>query len=165
MKNETGEIKIRKIRPEDNPGVEALIRFCLREYGADKPGCAWEDPDLGRFYEKYQAEKCSYWVAEEGGHILAGCGIGPVPEAAGVCELQKMYAYPEARGLGIGRKLLEQALDFAKEHYWECYLETFLSMREANAFYKKHGFESLPGPIADTGHYACDAWYRKRLHR
>ena len=30
--------------------VENLIRTCLIECGADKPGCAWSDPNLGSFF-------------------------------------------------------------------------------------------------------------------
>ena len=38
---------IREIEEKDNKDVENLIRTCLIEFGADKPGCAWTDPDLG----------------------------------------------------------------------------------------------------------------------
>ena len=31
-------MKIRKIEPKDNAEVEKLIRDCLIEFGADKPG-------------------------------------------------------------------------------------------------------------------------------
>lgn len=160
---EKEKVVIREIQKQDNKQVEALIRFCLMEYGANKPGCAWEDPDLGRFYELYQPENRCYWVAEEQGRILAGCGIGPVEKAPEVCELQKMYSYPEARGKGIGKQLLKLSLEFARKHYRKCYLETFRNMKEANAFYQKQGFRALNGPIIETEHYACDAWYIKEL--
>ena len=48
---------IREIEEKDNKDVENLIRTCLIEFGADKPGCAWTDPDLGRFFQVYQKEK------------------------------------------------------------------------------------------------------------
>ncbi|GAF17026.1 histone acetyltransferase HPA2 [Bacillus sp. JCM 19046] len=69
-------MKIRVIEEKDNVQVEQLIRTCLIEFGADKEGTAWSDPYLGDFYRVYQAEHACYWVAEEDGLIVAGCGIG-----------------------------------------------------------------------------------------
>ena len=111
---------IRKIEEKDNKAVETLIRSCLIEFGANKPGCAWTDPHLGKFYEIYQNEGCIYYVVEDNNKIIAGCGIGPVTGLDDVCELQKMYAYKEYRGTGIAQKLLELCLDFAKDKYKKC---------------------------------------------
>ena len=101
---------IREIKKRDNEEVENLIRTCLIEYGANKPGCAWSDPNLGSFFELYQAKKSKYLVVEKDNKIVAGCGIGPLVGADGVCELQKMYAFKEVRGSGIASKLLKISL-------------------------------------------------------
>lgn len=154
---------IREIEKKDNKEVENLIRTCLIEYGADKPGCAWSDPNLGSFFELYQGEKSKYWVVEKDNKVVAGCGIGPLLGANGVCELQKMYAFKEVRGSGISSKLLDISLEFARNHYDTCYLETFSNMERANSFYKKNGFISLDKPLIETEHYACDMWYLKHL--
>ena len=77
---------IREIEKRDNKQIEDLIRTCLLEFGANKPGCAWTDPDLGCFFEVYQKEKSKYWVVEEDDIIIAGCGIGPLVGADNVCE-------------------------------------------------------------------------------
>lgn len=154
---------IREIEEKDNAEVENLIRTCLIEYGADKPGCAWSDPNLGCFYQLYQNEKSKYWVVEDKGKVVAGCGIGPLVGIDDVCELQKMYAFKEVRGTGIAKKLLDISLEFAREYYKKCYIETFHNMVEANKFYKKHGFIKLEKPLIETEHYACDVWYIKDL--
>lgn len=154
---------IREIQEKDNVQVETLIRSCLLEFGANKPGCAWTDPNLGCFFQVYQGESSKYWVVEDEGRIVAGCGIGPLDGVQDVCELQKMYSYKEVRGSGIAKKLLDIALDFAKQHYKQCYLETFSNMTAANKFYNKQGFISLKEPIVKTEHYACDVWYIKVL--
>lgn len=156
-------MEIRDIEEKDNKQVEELIRTCLLEFGANKPGCAWEDPDLGKFYQVYQPDNCKYWVVEHEGKVVAGCGIGPVIGKPEVCELQKMYCLDIARGAGIAKQLLELALSFAKEHYQYCYLETFANMIAANKFYIKNGFISLDKPIIEGAHYACDRWYIKKL--
>jgi hypothetical protein len=62
---------IREIEKKDNKEVENLIRTCLIEYGADKPGCAWSDPNLGSFLELYQGEKSKYWVVEKDNKVVA----------------------------------------------------------------------------------------------
>lgn len=154
---------IREIEEKDNKQVEELIRTCLIEFGADKPGCAWSDPHLGCFFQIYQKDKSKYWVVEKNNKIIAGCGIGPLSRVHNVCELQKMYCLKEFRGSGIANKLLKLALEFAKEHYKECYLETFSNMSAANKFYKKHGFKQLDKPLIETEHYACDVWYKCTL--
>jgi putative acetyltransferase len=154
---------IREIQEKDNEQVESLIRTCLIEFGANKSGTAWEDADLGRFYQVYQNEKSKYWVVEHNGKIVAGCGIGPLTNSEDTCELQKMYALKEARGTGIANELLKISLEFAKKHYKKCYLETFSNMVAANKFYKKNNFIQLEKPIGETEHYACDVWYIKIL--
>lgn len=154
---------IREIEKKDNKEVENLIRTCLIEYGADKPGCAWSDPNLGSFFELYQRKKSKYWVVENDNKVVAGCGIGPLIGVDGVCELQKMYAFKEVRGSGIATKLLDICLEFAKKYYNKCYLETFANMERANSFYKKSGFINLEKPLIKTEHYACDMWYIKSL--
>jgi len=154
---------IREIEEKDNKEVETLIRTCLVEFGANKPGCAWSDPNLGCFYQVYQNKKSKYWVVEKDNKIIAGCGIGPLENAQNICELQKMYALKEARGTGIAQELLKISLDFAKKYYEKCYLETFNNMVAANKFYQKNGFVQLDKPIIETEHYECDVWYVKSL--
>lgn len=156
-------MKIRLIEEKDNAQVEELIRSCLLEFDANKPGCAWEDPQLGQFYQVYQPQNRQYLVVEKEGRIVGGCGIGPVAGKPSVCELQKMYCYGELRGTGIAQQLLEMSLNFAKQYYHQCYLETFENMVAANKFYIKNGFHLLDEPLVKGPHYACDKWYIKDL--
>ncbi|HEX9025551.1 MAG TPA: GNAT family N-acetyltransferase [Clostridium sp.] len=154
---------IREIEQRDNQQVESLIRTCLIEFGANKPGCAWEDSNLGCFYEVYENEKSKYWVVEDNNKIVAGCGIGLLSNTENICELQKMYSLKEVRGTGIANELLKISLEFAKKHYQKCYLETFANMVAANKFYSKHKFIQLEKPVVETEHYVCDVWYIKTL--
>ncbi|WP_249029340.1 GNAT family N-acetyltransferase [Tannockella kyphosi] len=156
-------MQIRKIEKRDNEILELIIKQCLKEYDGQKEGCAFTDPCLANLYEEYLSSDGNYWVVEELGDVLGGCGIGPVPGKAGVCELQKMYLLPQARGTGIATKLLEVALTFAKVQYQTCYIETFSNMVEANAFYAKNGFTRLEQRLVDGPHFACDVWYIKEL--
>ncbi|KNF08351.1 acetyltransferase, GNAT family [Gottschalkia purinilytica] len=154
---------IREIEKKDNERIEEVIRTCLKEFGGDREGLAWEDPELACLSEAYKDKGSRYWVVENEGEIIGGCGIGPIKKLEGVCELQKMYFLKESRGTGAANKLMKIALDFAKENYDKCYLETLSNMEAANKFYQKYDFKKLEKPIVDTGHFSCDVWYIKDL--
>lgn len=158
------EYKIREIEEKDNKDIENVIRTCLIEFGANHEGTAWADPDLGRFSEIYNKEGYKYWIVEnKEGHILGGVGIGKLDGTEDICELQKMYCLPVARGTGIAHKLINIALDYAIKYYKKCYIETLSNMVAANKFYKKYGFNKLDEPLVQTEHNACDVWYIKEL--
>ena len=152
--------RIREIEERDNDAVEQIIRTCLTEFGGNREGFAWCDPNLGRFSEVYNRPGRRYWVAEDtDGKIVGGTGIGEWPGTEDVCELQKMYCLKEARGTGIAHELMQTALKYAKLYYKRCYLETLSNMTAANKFYQKYGFQRLDRPFGNTEHYACDVWY------
>lgn len=158
------EYKIRKIEAKDNKEVENVIRTCLIEFGANHEGTAWTDPNLGRFSEIYNTDGNKYWVAEdENGKLVGGVGIGSLDGINDVCELQKMYCLPEIRGTGVSHKLMDKALEYAKQIYNRCYLETLENMIAAQKFYEKYGFERIYEPIIKTEHFACDVRYIKNL--
>ena len=152
-------VTIRPIEPRDNAGVEQLIRTCLVEFGANHAGTAWADPDLDRYAEVYSQPQTRYWVAEDSGVIVGGVGIGPLPGAYGICELQKMYCLPAYRGTGVAHRLMEEALAFAAQYYKQCYLETLSNMVAAQKFYEKYGFRRVQSPPVPTPHFACDVRY------
>ena len=155
------EIIIRPIEANDNSAMEQIIRSVLTEYGANKPGFAWQDPELSELSSVYQTLGTHYWVACTQNQVVGGCGIGKITpnDIPRLCELQKMYILPTYRGQGVGKRLLTTALAFAKQHYRWCYLETLGTMREAQQLYHKIGFSELPRPLINTEHGGCDRWY------
>ena len=156
--------RIRPIESKDNAQVEHVIRACLLEMGHNHPGCAWEDPDLGRFSEVYAPEGSAYWVAVNADdRVVGGAGIGPWPGMPDTCELQKLYLLPEARHSGLARRLMDRTMTFARERYRYCYLETFENMTAAMKLYEHYGFIYLDGPLPGAIHSTCDRWMRKDL--
>lgn len=155
------DYQIRQIMECDNAAVEDIIRSCLIEFGANHAGTAWED-DLAHFSFTYQGEGNRYWVAvDETGKVVAGTGIGRLTDT--ICELQKMYCLPEARGTGVAQRLMETALTYAKDHYAQCYLETRENMVAAKRLYEKNGFRRLKEKVVQTAHIHCDVPYIRQL--
>lgn len=156
--------RIREIEGKDDRAVEQVIRTCLIEFGANHEGTAWADPNLGCFSKVYSSDGNKYWVAEdEEGNVVGGTGIGSLEGAEGVCELQKMYCLPEARGTGIAQSLMDTALAYAAKYYEQCYLETLENMTAAIRFYEKNGFRRIFQPVGRTEHFACDVLYLREL--
>lgn len=157
--------KIREIQLNDNPKIAQVIRKILVEFGVPKVGTAYADKILDTLYEAYDTEKAIYYVIEKEGEIFGGAGIKQLDNYEGnVCELQKMYFLPEARGIGLGSKMMETCLKKAKEFGFEqCYLETLPYMEGARKLYRKAGFKDLEAPMGDTGHYSCNLWMLKDL--
>lgn len=157
--------KIREIQLKDNPKIAKVIRKILIEFGVPKVGTAYADKILDTLFEAYDTEKAIYYVIEKDGEIFGGAGIKQLDNYEGnVCELQKMYFLPEARGVGLGSKMMETCLQKAKEFGFEqCYLETLPYMEDARKLYRKVGFIDLDAPMGDTGHYSCNLWMLKEL--
>ncbi len=153
-------LKIREIKPEDNKQVAEVVRAVLVEMGVPKVGTAYEDKALNDMYQTYQNPRMNYFVLENEGKIIGGAGIAPLPGLEeSVCELQKMYFLPEARGKGFGVQMMNTCLEYAKSQQFEkCYIETLPYMENARKLYARSGFKSLDAPMGDTGHYNCTMW-------
>ncbi len=154
------DIIIRKIQPQDDAAVAALIRNVLIEHNVPKVGTAYADASLDCMFTTYSAPGTAYFVVEKQGRLIGGAGIAPLENGpADVCELQKMYFLPEARGTGTGTKMMEECLEFARsEGFKFCYLETMPYMEAAQKLYRKSGFEYLDAPMGNTGHNSCPVW-------
>lgn len=159
------QINIRPIQPEDNQTIEQVVRDVFIEMNIPKVGTAYADPQLKLMFEAYNHPRAIYFVVEKDGRIIGGAGICQLEnEDESICELQKMYFLPEARGLGLGIELMEKCLAKAKEFGFEsCYLETMPYMEAAQKLYIKVGFEYLDMPLGNTGHTSCPVWMLKKL--
>jgi len=165
MNIEANGVTIRNIEKRDNEQLAKVIRAALTEFGANKPGTVYYDETTDALFELFQTPGSVYFVAEKDGAVVGGGGIFPsagLPE--GTCELVKMYLAKEARGIGLGRKLIEKSLLFAKSAgYKNVYLETMPELKKALATYEKFGFNYLTGPVGNTGHFGCELWMLKEL--
>ena len=158
-------MNIRPISIEDNPLIATIIRSCLTEFGANKPGTVYYDKTTDHLFELFQENGAAYFIAEHDGHVVGGGGIFPSPGLpAGTCELVKMYLLPLARGMGIGATLMNKCMSKAKEiGFVSMYIETLPELKKAISVYEKFGFEYLEKPLGDTGHFGCSVWMLKSL--
>lgn len=153
-------ILIRIIQPSDNKDLASIVRNCLEEFGAARPGTVYFDPSTDRLFDVFQTKGSRYFTALSDGKIAGGAGIFPSPGLPeDTCELVKMYLSPALRGKGLGKLLIEKSLAFAKEAgYKHVYIETLPELRKAMSVYEKFGFRYLDGPMGNTGHFGCDIW-------
>lgn len=161
--NET--MQIREMEERDNQTMEQIIKRSLESFDLDIPGTAYFDPQLSSLAQYYKEQSnAKYWVAvNEQDEVVGGVGIAPFVQRTGICELQKLYITPKAQGMGLSKELMKVALDFAKEHYTHCYLETVMKLQTANLLYIKLGFQQLDKPLDCSEHNSMDAWYIKEL--
>ena len=159
------EFTIRQIQPGDNATLASIVRNALAEFGANKPGTVYFDPTTDALFELFQAPRSIYFVAEASGEIIGGGGIFPTEGLpADTCELVKMYLVPQARGKGLGKRIIERCLQFAREaDYRKVYIESLPELKQALQVYEGFGFHYLAGPLGNSGHFGCDRWMLKKL--
>jgi len=163
--NQISSPLIRNIQPTDNPQLAVIIRDTLTEFGANVPGTVYFDPTTDALFELFQTHRSAYFIAEMEGKIVGGGGIYPTEDLPqNTCELVKMYLLPEARGMGLGRRLMEQCLEAAQLNgFQQVYLETLPELKQAVKVYEKFGFEYLCAPLGNSKHFGCGLWMLKRF--
>ena len=156
---------IRPLEKKDNAAIAKVIRNVLIEHNVPKVGTAYADTSLDCMFETYSTKSSAYFVIEKDGEIIGGAGIAPLENGPkDTCELQKMYFLQQARGLGLGSKMMELCISTAvKMDYKKCYLETMPYMEDAQKLYKKSGCTYLNAPMGNTGHSSCPVWMIKQL--
>jgi putative acetyltransferase len=159
-------IQIRPIEQKDNIDIAKVIRGALEEFGANKPGTVYFDPTTDALFELFNNTPGSYYyIATIDNNVVGGGGIFPtenLPE--GTCELVKLYLHKDARGTGLGKKLLNTAMQWAKENgYTQVYLESMPELSKAVTIYENVGFKRIHQPLGNSGHCGCDIWMVKNL--
>ena len=137
-------LRIVPFRPADADGFRQLVASTLTEFGfAPDPEL---DPDLADPAVVYDA----VWVALRGDRVVGSVALRRLD--VGVVELKRMYLRPEERGRGLGRRLLELAVRWAREHHVRTIkLDTTERMQAARHLYEAYGFARVPGDAPRQG--------------
>lgn len=142
-------------QPDIRPLIEALDTYLSALYPAESNHlldiAALAMPD------------CRFAVARAGAGIV-GCGVLRM-DPAGYGELKRMYVRPEARGLGLGRRLLDFLEAVArKEGLDRLCLETGVRQPEAIALYRTAEYVEC-GPFGSYAPDPLSLFMEKRLDR
>lgn len=141
-----------------------MIRDVFVEFDAERVGTVFSDPTTDALYELFRTPRSVFYVAVEGMEIIGSCGIYPtegLPE--GCAELVKFYITSKARGIGLGRELMERSTSAARAMgYTHLYIESLPVFDKAVNIYEKQGFKQLEKPLSTT-HPGCNLWFLKEL--
>ena len=137
------EITYRTINQSDDNDLALIIKSTLIEYNSATDGTVFTDEGTNALSTTFTDPRSRYFVAYSGEELLGGAGINLLPgESDEVCELQRMFLKPAARGKGIGKKLMVWLAQKAKQKgYQIIWLDAMDYQPQAFQFYKKQAFE------------------------
>jgi DNA-binding MarR family transcriptional regulator/N-acetylglutamate synthase-like GNAT family acetyltransferase len=136
----TKTVVIRDHRPGDVGWViQRHGALYAREYGWDAQFEALVAEIGAKFLREFDARRERCWIAEADGKN-AGC-VFCVNKGEGVAQLRLLLVEPEARGLGIGARLVDECIAFARRTgYTKIVLWTNDILHAARRIYERAGF-------------------------
>lgn len=103
---------------------------------------------VGDFLKNFDPAREHCWIAEIDGEIVGSVFL--VRDSEGVARLRLLLVDAQARGLGLGRDLVEQCIAFArKAGYRKITLWTHGVLTAARAIYQKTGFRLVEQWVHD----------------
>jgi DNA-binding MarR family transcriptional regulator/GNAT superfamily N-acetyltransferase len=135
-----GGVVIRPFRGGDLGWVLARHgRFYAEEYGFDRTFERLVAQIVAEFLARFDREREACWIAEVDGEPVGSVML--VNAGDGIAKLRLLLVEPRARGHGIGRRLVEESVRFAREAgYRGITLWTQSILVEARAIYQRRGF-------------------------
>ena len=142
------------------------VRNIFREYaqGLGVDLCFQDfETEVATLPGEYSAPRGALLLASVDGQLAGCCALRPMDAAdyPNAAEMKRLYVRQGFRGLGLGRRLAEAALDAARQAgYTSVLLDTLDEMEAARALYEDLGFEEIPpyyhNPIAGAHYLKAD---------
>lgn len=131
--------------------VKFLIKITSEEFGFTE----WRDYFERKLVEKYKKGNNKFWIALNSKEEIIGT-CGALQQEEKILKMNCFYVDSKYRERGIGKKLYELFIEFAKENYEEIILCTYKEFDKAIKFYEKRGFK-----LYET--IDNEFWYKKEL--
>lgn len=145
--------------PEDSRDAKQCVAAYYKELDQRFEGGF--DPGNGGYAGKPASKNASgvFLIARLHGRAV-GCGVLK-PLDASTAEIKRMWVAPDARGLGVARRLLEALEGRARQAGMRrVVLDTNRSLLEAQAMYRKSGYHEI-GRYNDNSY--ADFFFEKQL--
>ena len=149
----TGDVVVRDARDDERTTVRELTLRAYAEYAAVMAPTAWAGLERAVRAALDSEEAAELIVAEHRGELVgsvmlfppASDAYGGMAGRASWPELRLLAVAPEARGLGVGRALVDECVRRARRTgASELGLHTSASMRVAMRLYERMGFVRAP---------------------
>ena len=166
------DIKIRVFQRNDSERVIKLISDIIVNEFNFKLEFDTLDSDILAIEEIYnKSDGGCFWVAEsldddnnnpeQQQTIVGTTAVRNLKQFESTCELKRMYVLNEFRRLGLGQKLLDIAIDFARSvGYSRMVLDSSKTLYAARALYLKKGFVDIP---KYNDNYRADVFMERKL--
>lgn len=134
-------LRLRPATSADVPGIVALIDGVYREYG-DVIFLEGADADLLKIDDYYRRPGGEFVVlVDDAGQVFAAHAVHPIDKSQGLCTFRRLYMKPQLRGGGWGTKVMQWAIDWAREAGFrrvEFWSDTRFT--RAHRFFRRLGF-------------------------
>ena len=155
---------IREHRPGDMGWVVSRHgALYAEEFGWDITFEAYVADTTARFIREFNPKRERCWIAERNGRNV-GC-VFLFDKSDNVAQLRMLIVDPEARGLGIGHRLVDECIRFARQcRYSKMLLWTIDILSAARKIYRQAGFKLIESTKTRAfGHDHFDEWWELPL--